>query len=704
MPAARAERTRVMNDLGARLKGHSSETIDAALQSLQSKRNDAIDALADPADRLAARQAKKDIRKTLDDLFAYMTAAGVKVNDLGVGKDYFPRVYDTSFISSHQAEFKNVLVKHGVTDADRLLKKIMVSDGAEFTVVVDKPGMQHLKPRELAHIPDDELAPFMRKNLFEILNGYVTQASRRAEWARRFKDNGDRITQLLAQAEREGATPEQLKGAQNFVRAVDGTLGDTINPEARRLMGNMIVYQNIRLLPLAIFSSVVDPLGIVVRGGTVGDAFTAFKRGARETVKNFQKNATDDDATKLAASIGTIDDSTLVHALGALYSQGMVGDTGRKINDAFFRYNLMEQFNTSMRVSATEAAMGFLAKHADGKASKHSQRWLNELGLKPGDVQLDATGRVKVLESDGLTLDQSAQMKAAINRWVDGAVLRPDSVDKPVWMSDPHFALISHLKQFVFSFQETILKRVGHEFNNGNYAPAMALGSYVPMMIAADLIKGLIQGGGEQPEWKSGWTLGDYLQSGVERAGLYGVGQFGVDALQDVQHGGSGVGALLGPTVEQLTDAVRVIGGTFGRRSRAHASVESRGLRAARGSAPAMMDSSSSRPMIQHAVAPPPARLRRSSCDGVPALTGARHAVVRTRCRCGWSSATAAGGTRIWLTSDCCRALPWACSNGHWPALCTSPRKQPLETGQSHSPSPVECRRHPRPVFRRYRP
>jgi hypothetical protein len=561
LPAARTERTRVMNRLAADLKGFSPESIQAALESLQRKSNAPIAAMAAGADRGNAHTAKIVVRKLLDNMYDYMTDAGVKVNDMGVGKDYFPRVYDTSYISSHQQEFKNVLARHGVKNTDKVLAKIMVTEGAEFNAEVDKPGMQHLKPRDLAHIPEAELAPFMRKNLNEILNGYVTQATRRAEWARRFGDKGEVITKLLEQAKQEGATPEDLDSAQKFVRAVDGTLGDTINPEARRLFGNLIVYQNVRLLPLMIFSSLVDPMGIAVRGGTTGEAFNAFKRGISEIPKNFKKNPTDDAATKFAASIGTIDDASLVHTLGALYSQGMVGDTGRKINDTLFRYNLAEQFNTSMRVSATEAAMGFLARHADGTASRHSARWLNELGLNPGDIQLDASGRPKVFQHEGLTLEQSAKMKAAINRWVDGAVLRPDAADKPIWMSDPHFSLIAHLKQFTYSFHETILKRVAHEYQNGNYTPAMALASYVPMMIAADMAKGMIQGGGSQPSWKDDWGMGDYIASGIERAGLLGVGQFGVDMLRDAARGGTGVGALVGPTIEQLADAARVMGG-----------------------------------------------------------------------------------------------------------------------------------------------
>ena len=552
LPSARVERVRVMNGLGDALKGYDKAQLNEALESLQN-------GVAPTS--LQGRVAARTVRKVLDDSFEYMRKAGVQIKDLGVGKDYFPRVYDTDYISRHQKDFVILLEKHGVVNAEGTMRKIVNADGSEFLVEVNRPGMQFAKTRELAAIPNAELARFMKKNLFEIMSSYVTQATRRAEWARRFQDDGAGVTKLLAQANTEGATKAQIADAEKYVRAVDGTLGDHLNPTARRLMGNMIVYQNVRLLPLAIFSSVVDPVGIMVRGGTVGDAWSTLKRGVKEIRKNFKNDGTKDAATELAETLGVIDNAALVHTLGALYSQGMVGNTARRVNDTFFKYNLMEQFNTSMRVGATEAALKFLARHASGDASTHSARWLAELGLTTEDVKVDPSGRVKLTEADGLSADHAGKMRLAVNKWVDGAVLRPDAADKPPWMSDPHWMLVSHLKQFVYSFHETILKRVAHEYKHGNFAPAMAMASYVPIMIAADLAKGLIQGGGSTPSWKEDWGPEDYIWSGVQRGGLLGTGQFVADVAADVHRGGVGVGALAGPSIEQLGDAVRVLGG-----------------------------------------------------------------------------------------------------------------------------------------------
>lgn len=549
LTASREQRATRMNAYATAVQGASKEDTIAALKALQTGNTSGLSA--------GAQHVVTETRKLLQETGAYMRDKGLQFGDLG--EDYFPRVWDPGQLAKRQNEFLAMMDKYVQTgeykgDPHDLLLKLISNDGMNLDVDTRRPGMQNIKERELSFITGDEAEPFLSKDLFQTVNSYVSQATRRAEWAARFGHDGSRLTALLADAKKEGATTEQLKTTEQYIKGVIGTLGDGLNPTARRLMGNAIVYQNVRLLPLAIFSSVVDPVGIVVRGGTVSDAFSAFKRGVREIPKNFKAyDANRDSSTALAETLGVIDNAALLHSVGALYSQGMVGDTARKWNDTFFRFNLMEQFNTSMRVGATEAALKFIQRQVD-KPGPHSERWLSELGLTKDDVQIDG-GRVKLFQSEGLSAQHEAKMRAAVNKWVDGAVLRPNQADKPIWMNDPHFMLVAHLKQFVYAFQHTIIDRVVHEFKEGNYSPAMALASYVPIMIASDYMKGFIQGGGEQPAWKRDWGASDWINSGVERAGLYGVGQFSTDAL----HGN--FGSLTGPTIEQLGDAVSVLGG-----------------------------------------------------------------------------------------------------------------------------------------------
>lgn len=548
IPAARIERTRILNEMSERLRGYKQEDIDEAVAAAQERR---------VAKTAMSRMVLRELQATslpgggkglFPAMLRYMEKAGVDTKGIKEDPNYFPRKYDAAAISRDRDGFIAVLTKHNIDlrTATAIVQRLTANDGLDPLYEVNRPGMTNLKPKKLAMIPDKELAPYMSKNLYEIMNSYVTQATRRAEWARRFTDAEDAIEDIKLAAAKQGATTKQLEMAEKFVQAVDGTLGDDLNPTARRLMGDVMVYQNIRLLPLAIFSSIIDPLGIVMRGGEVRDAWDAFKRGMKEMPHAWGKAYKADWQTKLAETMGVIDSAAIAQDTTSMYMQGMVGDTARKFNEHFFRYNFMDGFNRSMRVSASQAALKFIERHADlNGGNRHSERWLAELGLKKG---------VKVDIND-------PKIRAAVNMWVDGAVLRPTAVDKPIWMNDPHYMLFAHLKQFVYAFQENIIKRAIHEAKQGNYRPAMALTSYVPVMIASDMVKGMILGGGSTPAWQEDWGVEDYVANGVQRAGLLGKGQFLVDAFKDLRRGEQLPASLGGPTVEQSLEALKTVAG-----------------------------------------------------------------------------------------------------------------------------------------------
>lgn len=568
-PAARAKRTQIMNDLTNDLAGYPDAVVGDAMKAMQR---------GEKGTTPAERQVVLRVRKMLDGMRTYMAdESGVNIGDLG--PTYFPRQWDTNKVLANEPAFRAMLQQY--KDAgkfggsiDQVFATLTRTDGGELQTETVKPGMQFSRERVLAFIRGADAQPFLHDNMFRTLDSYVTQGTRRAEWSKRFGDDGKQLDELFTAAALAGATPEQISTTMNYLKAVDGTLGDHIDPKLRRAFGNAIVYQNIRILPMMIFSSLIDSGGIMVRGGTVSEAFKTLKRGFTEMPDGFRDAANrkgkNDPMTMLAETMGVIDSAVLMHTIGSSYTQGMTSDIGRTINDKLFKYNLAEQYNRSMRVGATEAAVGFLGRHADGTESAHSTRWLAELGLKPGQVKKDAQGRPLLTRDQfkqaglndadaGLLADR---MTLAVNKWVDGAVLRPNAAHKPMWMSDPHFALIAHLKQFVYSFQETILKRVVNESKHGNFGPAYSLAAYVPFMLAADLAKGALLNGGSQPAGRQGWDAKDYAWYEMQRAGLFGVGQFAIDVGKDIHRGGMGFGALTGPSLEQLGDAASTIGGT----------------------------------------------------------------------------------------------------------------------------------------------
>lgn len=460
------------------------------------------------------------------------------------------------------------------------------------------PMMKAVNQRTLSWIDMKHFADFQRKDMVQTLTTYVNQATKRAEYARLFGGDGakletkmteawhheidnlakeqygvDKASAMAAQAARSPdewqdhlhtvlnvskADAQKLiqSGLQNLepvrraVMAMEGTLGHDISPLLRKASAYSIVYQNTRLLAYAMFSNLIDPLGIIVRGGELKDAYVAFKRGMTSVVREWgdltglreAKEGDVDEATRIAEMIGTVDCAGFMSTMGNMYGSQFLPQWARNWNDNFFRWNGMEAFNKAMRVQATQAAIGFIKRHGGEKTNEHSERYLRELGLTAEDVSLGADGRLNV---------EDPKIQKAVMRWVDGAILRPNAAMRPTWMSDPHYAVFGHLKQFMYATHEVLLKRIVHEVKNGNSDPMITfIAGYVPVMLAADAAKGILQEvvGGGAPVWEHD-SVGGIVAHGVERAGGLGVAQMGVDTVK------YGPTSLLGPQVEQIMSA-----------------------------------------------------------------------------------------------------------------------------------------------------
>lgn len=248
----------------------------------------------------------------------------------------------------------------------------------------------------------------------------------------------------------------------------------------------------------------------------------------------------------------------MAHFVSEEYSSQYMSPRAKKINDMMFKLNGMESWNRAMRVGATKGAAQFLIKHKDLPDAQHSRRWLEELGLTPEDIIVD-NGKLVVDKHElatlrGISLEEAdaktRKVQFAMNRWIEGAVLTPNSAQRPAWSSDPRWSFIFHLKQFTYSFQQTILTRAWNEMKHGNLAPMGSLSLFIPAMIASDMTKGLIVGGGELPPYMQGYNAADWFGHGLERAGALGYGQLALDAVQDPA-------SLGGPMAEQIVDAFR---------------------------------------------------------------------------------------------------------------------------------------------------
>lgn len=537
------------------------------------------------------RRAVKDIRALLKRFRQYMVdERGVDIGDLG--DKYYPRVWSLDKLMEKQAEFlKMMATKYPERDGPTILG--ILTENTASDIEAGRPQNEDgvLTPlnrsgeeRVFAWMDPADAAPFLETNMVGVLTRYFHEGVRAAEYTYRFGQKGQKLQELLAKTDnelylegrkllRQGVLANekaaddwherQLRDVREAVGAMEGTLGKDISAGWRATNSWVTVYQNIRLLPLSLFASIVDPMGMIARGAEMSEAYEAFKRGITEVGRQwrdiFKEQPTKrqaDEWERLAQYVGSVDAAMFESQVGDMYSSVYMSPTAKKWNDTFFKLNGMEAWNRGMRIGATKAAVQFIQRHST-LPTKDSQRWLDELGLQKGDVVLDADGKLLVAVGDiakakGISREQAREvahrLHAGINRWVTGAVLTPNAAQRPAWSSDPHYSMFFHLKQFTYSFHQTILKRAVREGAQGNIAPMMSLFWYVPIMVGADLIKGVIQGGGELPTHMKGMDAGEWLMYGVERSGIMGLGTLGVDAQDDLV-------SLGGPMVEQIVDA-----------------------------------------------------------------------------------------------------------------------------------------------------
>ena len=448
-----------------------------------------------------------------------------------------------------------------------------------------RPWFASGEKRVLNFLSPEDRAPFLEKDIVKTLSRYVRQGVRTAEYASRFGRSGALLDRQLGEVRveleaaskamlasgdlknekaREKWAMRQYRDVVNAVGGMEGTLGSDVSETVRKINNWSVVYQNVRLLPLALFSSFVDPLGIVARGGEVREAFTTFMDGMKGVARQWGDMLREEPAQRrkdrweeLAEHAGVIDAATFSHLLADEYGSVYLDGTARKINEVMFKANGMEAWNRAMRVGATRSAVKFIERHSKNPEA-HSQRWMTELGF--GDKTqpaFDADGnlitdkRVLMAQHPDMTLEQAeaqiARTHNALVRWVEGAILSPNAAQRPAWGSDPHYSMFWHLKQFAYSFHETIMKRALNEAWHGNVMPLGVFAWYIPTMIAADVTKGLMLGAGELPNYMKGYDLGDWVLHGVDRAGVLGIGQVAIDTAQEPL-------GLAGPMVEQISE------------------------------------------------------------------------------------------------------------------------------------------------------
>lgn len=296
---------------------------------------------------------------------------------------------------------------------DMLSKKNQVNSLDIETLGTVMPSS--FSPRKLLQLDDLEIDKFISSDFDSLMRDYFNQSARLYTRTKKFganlKDFNDiRIKPIEAQLKKIGVTltnndKEELANLYNFTTGLDSqgyglqglnTIGDTIK-----------VSQQLAHLPLVTLSSLTEIFVPLTRVGIGG-----WAKGMADTIKLTVQKTSDDTLSELQNRHKLSKDESLremhrvflginqavAQRINGLAGEGVHSVTGRKIQDKFFKYNLLEDWTRTVQLASFTMGKDLITRNLKritdledvGRTlSKGEQKTINRLGQELLDLGID---------------------------------------------------------------------------------------------------------------------------------------------------------------------------------------------------------------------------------------------------------------------------------------------------------------------------
>jgi hypothetical protein len=530
------------------------------------------DALIEAQDRTPTSELKgkaKAIREYLEKMHReYVEPSN---SDIGFRENYFPVLLSLPEIANDPKAFVDLVMQYNPEASRKDIEKTVARLGKYQRIIEsdqDVPSdLDALNPAAAVeksiqltkNIPLDVLAKLKFVQSPEVaLMSYVDNITKRVEWNRATKgaDGKDKVGPALA-----AMTKAQRANAESVLNAYVGNVTH-LSPFWRKTNSYLATLNLVTLLPFATLASIPDFAGAVVQTRE----FNGFGMALKQIMSTIQDK---EAAKRLANDIGVVMPEAAANAWMSQADSDMLDPTARMATDKFFKWTGLSGLTNLSREFASGMGKRFLIEHANNP-SERSERYLSQLGV--------TYDQVRRWEANDFSFDgQDGQaVKEALQRFVESSVLRPNAAERPIWASDPRFALIWQMKSFIYAFNSVILTGLEREgfmrFLEGKgMVPAMAplllmtLAAFMPLAALGLELREYAKVGlsyaipGIDGSLKYLRTdqmdYGTYFIELFGRAGLDGPLGLITMAQRSGDWGGSSLATILGPTAE-LVDKV----------------------------------------------------------------------------------------------------------------------------------------------------
>ena len=566
------------------------------LNELKNSFQDLVGDLDDPAVKEAFIEASSsakteslrgkalEIRLFLDSFYDdYIAPSNT---DIKKDENYFPVALDLLAVDFNAELFVSIIIQYNPEVSVEQVRKAVATirnyniaqydaqeAGADVGADPLDPAASVEKARKLTrNVPREVLAAygFLQKPE-EAFIGYMRHVVKRVEY-NKATDNG-----ALLKTELDGLSPEDREVAIDVIKTYMGYQSSPLNPMWRKLNSWGQFLQFVTVLPFATIASFTDLAGPIINSKEF--SLDTFQRATKEIIATI-KNP--EERRQLARDIGVITNETVANAWVTQAEQDYMDPKVRKLSDAWFRAIGLDYFTKFSREFAAGMGVSFINHHAaragNGSSNPRSVRYLEDLGLTVEDVMKWRK------EGRKFSTPEGQKVKQALQRFVESSILRPNAAERPIWASDPRWALVWQLKSYFYAYSKVIgggiLKEartriketpgVEGEFNSEQLTAVLGI-----FALTAVATMPLAMLGMELREYaKTGlaWALpgvdpkaryfrtdrmdwDEYLFEVFDRSGFLGPLSMGVMANQQAEWGKSPLVSLLGPTAETIDTA-----------------------------------------------------------------------------------------------------------------------------------------------------
>lgn len=328
---------------------------------------------------------------------------------------------------------------------------------------------------------------------------YVTQIVKRVEWNRHTKDS---MGNSIYEEELKKLSPAKQREVQEIIQKYLGYNANPIGKVWRTVNSVGTVMQIIAILPLATLGSLPELAGPVI----ASKDFSAVMVGMKEIVNTVRNRK---EARALARDLGVVTSQSVANAMMSQSELEWMGDNARKFTDTFFRVTLLDTYTKFTREFAANMGVRFLMNHSDPDSAKaDSPRYLKELGVTAEEIQAWNNS------NQDFSTPEGKKVRRALQRFVESATLRPNAAERPLWASDPRWALVWQLKGFFYSYGKVMLagaKREAGQRMDG--VSGKDAGAYANMAGAAGVFA--LMGIATMPLAMVGMELREYAKFGL---------------------------------------------------------------------------------------------------------------------------------------------------------------------------------------------